>query len=851
MTEVVTTNPYTSVDSGSVRVVDRSGATIETRTYSGGVLTSRRITGSEEARKKSEAQYQYNRQVEMIKKAGYSPSKESEKLAQLGQQFRSNPLINPFKSGTFEFEFYQRVGSKPSESNIGREAFKNFQEGRYKSWSEFESDNPALFVDPALRQAFSEAFSQKLQGQLQQYELAKLFKGQVKPTSEEKSEYLKSLSPEERAKVERLGLEPVLRPMGFNIATPFVTEKEAQRMAKIFPATKTEIAYLPLTPESKALVKAEQQKELREERIGIGKETIKTPAGMVLAGVVPISFPSLAFERAVKGEKIPLSETFYETYGGLVQNLQTGEKSFLPRLYRAGIGVGETVGGVFTTGIVGGAVIGGVASIIAPKLLPLITKLPKGFQLLGKFTLSKPFIYGSIILPTALEVVPALKEGKIAKATESLLKTGLFIGGMEISAGLMTPKKVSQSIQIGKIREAEGLAKVESKVITKIEYPFSTPIYQKTKTFSLIKTVSIPEQQALYSMGLSISDKPKLIGTTKAISKAIPIEDIYYTKGISKYFTPTGERIPIAFKSLSKAQEEYVSAISIAYGKQGKLGEQVSLFKREAEGLVKVPIKSIELDRGTFSLGKKGQLALTRTQQIPKPQGVLELEGINILTPMGQRIELETLSVAGAIKTSILSQPKLSFLVAPSLLLSKTRELSMEKTRQKELTMEKTKSLEKQGLKERLLLTTIPATKIATATKTTTKPTTTTKIATLTTTTTKTTPRTIEPKPKEPEPTIVPMGLGLPTLKEGKKRKMTLFKFKGKKLKRKIFVAPMPDPLSLLRTEATTFKPARQLPITREQAKKFARAYSKSPLTYNYPTFEMAKGIVGKKKRVK
>jgi len=62
-------------------------------------------------------------------------------------------------------------------------------------------------------------------------------------------------------------------------------------------------------------------------------------------------------------------------------------------------------------------------------------------------------------------------------------------------------------------------------------------------------------------------------------------------------------------------------------------------------------------------------------------------------------------------------------------------------------------------------------------------------------------------------------------------------------------IVPMPDPLSLLRTEATTFRPARRLPATKKEQQKFAKLIAKNQWSYRYPTYEMAKGLVGKKKR--
>lgn len=111
------TNPNTSLGgSGTLNIVDSSGKIVETRTYSGGKLTSSKVTGDLSALKYADAKRQYEFQKGLIEKAGYSLAEREARLGQLYGQYYTRQDVNPYKSGTFEFEyFYSTGGKKPTQ----------------------------------------------------------------------------------------------------------------------------------------------------------------------------------------------------------------------------------------------------------------------------------------------------------------------------------------------------------------------------------------------------------------------------------------------------------------------------------------------------------------------------------------------------------------------------------------------------------------------------------------------------------------------------------------------------------------------------------------------------------------
>ena len=580
MVEVTTTNPYVTVQSGTVKVVDKSGKVVSTSTYKGGKRISG--TGVTEQLKKSYNEDWLEQQIKKIKESGYSQKEAERRISQARGEF-SRTTLNPYKEGTFEYEFYKQTGLRPTESNVGKDISKNIKEGKYSSWSNFQKAEPQLFLDPALKETLSKEFSQKIEKALGQYQLQRRYEGKREATLQEQQEFLKEKPEALKKDIEELGVKVIYDPYkeGVTVAEPFVKKEDIEKLSKVGIDIYKETPTLRLAPTKEQEIELVKRKEKRRLEslepsfYEIGKarleeKPISTAVGFGLPALsMKFSSYGYIYDLMKKGKtyeeayQTAIGKDIYETEerardisSGLMKRGEQvisfespfEQKMFKPLITAKEIKIGKpteekalrtgyllatTERAVFETPaglLMPSAVVGKVATkglqIAVPKISKAFTRIaPKilsatereSVQILGKALLSRPAMYGAIVVPEAIETTKLLKEGKEGEAISSLLKTGVVLGGFELGArsvaGIVEPVKARKyelkevgeplEVKVPKLKEAElqfGVTRrgmiLETDVGTK-QFFIEKPI--KIKRYVEKGKVSIPvESMKLY-----------------------------------------------------------------------------------------------------------------------------------------------------------------------------------------------------------------------------------------------------------------------------------------------------------------------------------------------------------------
>jgi len=548
MVDVTTTNPYVSVDSGTVNVVDSGGKVISRRSYSRGRLTSRSGASDTALRQRYNESWLAD-QIATIKRAGYSSSEVTRRIGQARGQFDRTSL-NPFEKGTVKYDFYKNTGVYPDSATLGPDIAKNFEEGKYKSWEDLQKNEPQLFLDPALKSAFSQAFGKKIDKAIDQYNLERKFEGKRPATVQEKEDFLKQQDKDVAKAITELDIPISLTPFakGFDVAPIFfkaLPEKEKEKLQKLGLYKPYEPRYvLPetITQEKAMLVTPDPLKDLREMKTltfkpmkflpEVKKVKTEVPTGEVIAKKVekivdirmqptylsvgvdvmkdkPIAqsiAQSLALpvlsrtlfkqpdetyeeaylkgigERVIKTEALgrqyakEISEAPAKTitYGqspfskeyikdtGLFKPLTvtlakpTEQEALRTGFAKAGIetALTETIPGIYGTGAVAGygfsRILPKAIKIIAPSISKLGRTIgPRGATALksvGKVITSKPVMYGTIGIPTAVETASLYQAGKPRKAFEKGIAGLTLLGGFEYGTQLAYRKAVRDSV---------------------------------------------------------------------------------------------------------------------------------------------------------------------------------------------------------------------------------------------------------------------------------------------------------------------------------------------------------------------------------------------------------------------
>jgi hypothetical protein len=569
-------------------------------------------------------------------------------------------------------------------------------------------------------------------------------------------------------------------------------------------------------------------------------ETKNPIASRVLGGAIPIGFMVKAGLRAYNHETVSLSDTYYESMGLLGEKLQTGKLGVPQKAYRSIIyGAGETVGGVVTSTYLMGAGAGAITLKLAPGITALATKIPTGLNFLGKIVLSRPVMYGAIIVPTGYETYKAYKSGDTERMITVPLTAGLGLMGFEAGFRYATTPRVTQSLEVGKFIQTENkVTLTDARLLTKVQYPLQKPTYYLSDIKDITKVVGKQKGWTITQSVQTVKGETNLIGHSTSMARPIK-KGISFSVGGGEFFTKEGTKYAVAGYGAVKSEQGLVKGVGFIFDKNGKIGDYAVILKDARTIASKELISS--------PLGKKAQAGLTLLQET-ETTTVNPSRLLSETTEMGYAIQRIGLG-AGAEKLAILQtvpHPKailypLTALAMKEKTAEKERVQSVSRLKQDKLGATDVIFDTFTGTKQREWTDTLAnqRTKVATQSMT--------KLATTTTTATKTdnVTKTIMPtKPTfitpTPNPPVFTGMIWSPNLKEKKKKpKKPMGKSTTKTLKSQPFV--LPDIISIIQTEARTGKQATFLYPTPKVRKAFGRAVVRNPMVWSFPTAEMYK----------
>jgi len=437
--DVVTTNPNVYVDSGTVAVIGSSGQVVERRTYSGGRVTNRTGSADTPELKAEREKQRLEQEKAVVRRAGYSSKREQQKIAQIEQKLRSAPYLNPYdkEKQSFEYEWYLATGKKPTKEVVREAKDLGYKELKdYVSWKEKQED-------------FAREFGQR-------------WEKDIYPQIEEKI-YTKKDIPFTDLKIKtREPTKEEIEKTGLGVSSMFPQRTEIVSIERKEPLTvstkQPESIFLPtgLTKLGQEYFSVKPSKEYLEEQerlryVEIGKKERERVTPFVSA-VGTATFPMIEtrltrrkdtptfepykffdakkFEEKKEvyvsplGYQLSREEIELEALGRTTEFLQTPD-TILGKTGRViEFGTGQSVAGVFATGILTTAGIGAISKV------PTITKIGEiGVKGIKVSTIAKGGLIAGGTTLVGKEIYDITKAPTPEARTVGALRLGTFFAG--------------------------------------------------------------------------------------------------------------------------------------------------------------------------------------------------------------------------------------------------------------------------------------------------------------------------------------------------------------------------------------------------------------------------------------